>query len=724
MINYKISYCWMIYVVLFLFFPKGLKAQNQSNSVFDAYRGGNISWLAYQHKYNMLYMSIYNDAVKMLEARKEKISSLSTSEEWVKYRSELKAGIYKGLSGFEKTPLNARITGIIRRETFIVEKVLFESHPGFYVTACFFIPGKRQKPGPVIIYCSGHGEIAFRGKEYQPRIFDLVNKGFMVFAIDPVGQGERLQYVNPETNKSNIGGPTLEHSYAGAQCLLAGHSLTDYFVWDGVRAVDYLLTRKEVDPARIGITGMSGGGTQSSMIAAYDDRIYAAAIECYITSFGRLLESIGPQDAEQNPWHAIKKGFDHADLLHLRAPKPALIVTTTNDFFSIQGARESFEEAKKSYEIFGQPGNIEITEDMGPHGPTKLNSDAICRFFMKHLKPAQPANETRIDQFPEKDLWVTQTGQIATSLNGKTVYDLNLEYIQKNAHTDLNSADLLTDIRRIGGMNFNDSIKSVVYTGKIIKENFIIEKYFISTLKENSVLPFYILYKADAKKRPAVIYISTGGKEDVLNSPEVLNLLDLDYILVCPDLPGTGELSDPVYRGVTIKGVLYNYMFATNLTGKNIPGIQAEALEIIWRHLRERKDIDCDDISAVVKAEMCSGFLHFAVFRNHFRQIVLLNPYTSYHDLALTRYYDPHIMLASVPGALNCYDLPEMESLLAPTALIVINPVRADGTALQPGDTDQHYRKLKDVYSQKGPGKLRFVVTGVDEQDKELIRLF
>ena len=179
--------------------------------------------------------------------------------------------------------------------------------------------------------------------------------------------------------------------------------------------MDFLLTKKEVDPGRIGITGMSGGGTQTSMIAAFDDRIYAAAPECYITNFTRLLESIGPQDAEQVPYNGIKKGIDQPDLLLLRAPKPTLIVTATNDFFSIQGARETLAEVQKIYTILGKPENISTVEDMGEHGPTLKNREAICQFFQKYLLLPGDKNFVKGDFFTEKDLWVTETGQVATS---------------------------------------------------------------------------------------------------------------------------------------------------------------------------------------------------------------------------------------------------------------------------------------------------------------------
>src|SRR5690606_6078198 len=153
---------------------------------------------------------------------------------------------------------------------------------------------------------------------------------------DPVGQGERLEYFDPKTGKSSVGGPTIEHSYPGAQAFVTGSSQARYMIWDGIRGVDYLLSRKEVDSDRIGITGRSGGGTQSAYIAAFDERIKAAAPENYITSFTRLFQSIGPQDAEQNFPSGIISGLDHADLLSVRAPKPGLMITTTRDMFSIQ----------------------------------------------------------------------------------------------------------------------------------------------------------------------------------------------------------------------------------------------------------------------------------------------------------------------------------------------------------------------------------------------------
>jgi cephalosporin-C deacetylase-like acetyl esterase len=710
--------------IYFLFLFPIMSAQNQSNSVFDAHRGGNITWLSYSNNHKLLYNIISDEAFQILEIRKEKIASLQTPDDWFQYRTRLKEKLFNGLAGFEKSPLNVKVTGTIKRETFYVEKILFESHPQFYVTGCLFIPKVRQKPAPAIIYCSGHGEIAFRGEEYQLGILNLVAKGFIVFAFDPIGQGERLQYLDPVTNKSSIGGPTMEHTYMGSQCLLAGHSLLDYFIWDGVRVVDFLLTRKEVDASRIGITGMSGGGTQTSLIAAYDDRIYASAPECFITNFTRLLESIGPQDAEQIPYSGIKKGIDHPDFLHLRAPKPTLIVTATNDFFSIQGARETFSEVQKSFTILGKPENISTVEDMSEHGPTLKNREAICQFFQKYLLLPGDKNFVKGDIFDEKDLWVTETGQVATSLNGKTVFDLNKEYINKIHDKKIDSTDLLQTIRQVSGIEFKDSVKSVVYTGKIEQAGITIEKYFIQTHSKDYVLPFYLAKKSSKEKLAAILYLSPGGKEDILNSEEVLKLLQLGYAVISPDLPGTGELNDPDYNGVSINGVLYNYMLGANFVGKSIAGYQAEALDLLMQHLQKRNDLLSDNISAVVRDEMCSAFLHLTAFKNLFKQVVLIRPYLSYLDIATTRYYQPRIMISTVPGALNYYDLPDLEALLFPKPLTIINPVYSDGKYVNNNNINELFLKVKNVYTKVNPGK--FNVSLIDEKmmPAELVKLF
>lgn len=658
----------IIFSILFFSFLN-LVAQENSKSVFIANRGNDSYWLLQKNNHQALYKIIADEAFDLLEQRTIRIKNLNSKADWEKYQNNMKEKFGASLAKFEKTPLNAKVTGKLERKKFEVEKVIFESHPGFYVTAALFIPKNLQKPAPAVIYCSGHTELGFRSEVYQRVIINLVEKGFVVFAFDPIGQGERLQYVNPENGKSKVGGSTTEHSYAGVQTLLTGTSLSDYFIWDGVRAIDYLETRNEVDSTRIGITGRSGGGTQSALIAAFDERIYAAAPECYITSFKRLLQSIGPQDAEQNPYRFIKKGFDHADFFHIRAPKPALMITTTHDFFSQQGARETFAEVKKSYAALGVPENIQMTEDFGKHESTKNNREKLYAFFQKHLQLPGENNDHEIEPFTVEELWSTSTGQIGTSLKGETIFSLNQKYFSGKEITPI---ELKRKIVELSGIEFKRELKAAVYTGKIIEANYKVKKYFLENDKNDFVLPVYVLSKPDSKPRKNIVWITQNGKETILSSDLLPDILNSGYTIISADLPGIGELSDPGFRGDGfVQKVPFNYTFGANLVGKSIPGIQAEAIDLLAQFIQNEFPETKTDVISEANTE--SALLHFTAKKYPFRKMVMLNPLELELSLIQTEYYNPKLAFGVVPGSLTFYGFDDLFSLLPANSVKIIH---------------------------------------------------
>ena len=659
---------------ILLLFVIQLFAQEPVKSAFYS-AGNNRPWILYQNNNQALYNIITNEAFTLLEQREQHVKNLSTKVDWTIYQNELKSKFGASLTKFQKTPLNAKVTGKLERENFTVEKIIFESHPGFYVTAVLFIPKKLPKPAPAVIYCSGHTELGFRSDVYQRVMINLVEKGFVVFAFDPIGQGERLQYVDPQTGKSKVGGSTTEHSYAGVQTLLTGTSLSDYFIWDGVRAIDYLETRKEVDAKRIGITGRSGGGTQSALIAAYDERVYAAAPECYITSFKRLLQSIGPQDAEQNPYHFIKNGMDHADFLHVRTPKPALILTTTHDFFSQQGTRETFAEVQKSYAAFNSAENIQFTEDFGKHESTKNNRETLYAFFQKHLQLPGDNSDHEIKPFTVEELWCTPTGQVGTSLKGETVFSLNRKYFkeEKVAQNELKSK-----ITETAGIDFSRKLTAAVFTGKMISENFEVKKYFLENDKKDYALPVYVISKPNSKTTKNLIWLPEEGKEKILDSPLLAEFLNAGYTVISSDLPGVGELNDTTFGGDGfVKKVPFNYTFGANLVGKSIAGIQAEAIDLLVQFIQ--KDFPGTETDVLSEGIMSSPLLHHSVLQNSFYKTVLVNPLESNRSLVETEYYSPKLAYAVVPGSLPCYDFKDLVSLLPANSVKVINPVNALG---------------------------------------------
>ncbi|WP_372947156.1 alpha/beta hydrolase [Mariniphaga sp.] len=635
-------------------------SQESAQSVFFGNQGGGQQWLTYQDNHRALYRIITNEAFSLLEERAEKVSELQSAEDWKTHQKKIKTALCGSLEKFEKTPLNAQTTGILERENCTVEKVLFESHPGFYVTAGLFLPRKRQNPAPAVIYACGHTELGFRSEIYQHVILNLVEKGFIVLAFDPLGQGERLQYPDSETGKSKVGGSTKEHSFAGVQTLLTGTSLTDYFIWDGIRVLDYLETRPEVDMKRIGMTGRSGGGTQTAQIAACDERIYAAAPECYITSFKRLLQSIGPQDAEQNPYNAIAKGFDHADYLHIRAPKPALMITTTHDFFSIQGARETFAEVQKSYAAFGKPDNIQMVEDFGVHESTKNNRESLYTFFQKHLELPGDPTDRKTTPFSAEELWVTPTGQVGTSFDCETVFNLNRTYFQEK---NVSENELPQKVAHIAGIDFKRKLTAAVYTGKFTKKDFGVEKYFLENNWADYALPVYVIQNESESTEKLVVWFHPEGKQNILEEPLLAELIQTGYTVISADLPGNGELFDPDFSGDgVIQGIPFNYTFGANLAGKSIAGIQAEAIDLLMQFAKIK--FPGKPAEAIVQEIAASAVLHYAVFKNPFLKITIRNFPEPVEELVRKEYYDPAVAFTAAPGSLNYYDLPDLTEYL------------------------------------------------------------
>src|SRR6185295_18915733 len=152
-----------------------------------------------------------------------------------------------------KTPLNPRVTGTVERDAYKIENVIFESRPGFLVTANLYVPSGRKFPLPGVVGVCGHSDNGKANSAYQSFAQGLARLGYVVLIIDPIGQGERLQYVT-EKLKPRHGNGVTEHLYAGNQQFLVGDFFGAARAWDGIRALDYLLTRPEVDPKQVGVT--------------------------------------------------------------------------------------------------------------------------------------------------------------------------------------------------------------------------------------------------------------------------------------------------------------------------------------------------------------------------------------------------------------------------------------------------------------------------------------
>lgn len=626
-------------------------------------------WVNFTDGPNALYKHQSQQAIKILKKRDEAIASISSLNEWKAWQAKAKEKLMKVVGPFpEKTPLNPKITGKHKGDGFRFENIVFESQPGLYVSGTLFIPDAAKGKTPAIIYCSGHTPLAYRAPTYQHVILNLVKKGFIVFGFDPLGQGERLEYFNHQTNEIQIGGPTKQHSYPGAQAFIAGSSQARHMIWDGIRVVDYLLTRKEVDPERIGITGRSGGGTQSSYIAAFDERINASAPENYITNFKRLLLTHGPQDAEQNFYHGISEGLDHPDLMIVRAPKPNLLISTTRDMFNIEGVRETSRQIQRVYDAYEASDNFRKIEDDEGHASTKKNRERMYAFFRKHLGLPGGVEDEDIDTLSMEVLQVSPTGQLVTSYNGKTTYDLNKAGLQ-----DLNGSlkEKVAWAKKLSGYQAPEKLSETMMVGRFQRDGYTIEQHLMRG-EGDYWLP-YLLMKPDHATDKAVLYLDPSGKAvDAGVGGDMEALVKAGAMVLAPDLLNTGEMGNGGFKGdANFDGNSYNLWFESILIGRSIVGLNAGDANRLVAVLQEKEG--AREVKGLAKGEMSSVLLHAANFNPAISSIALIDPMSSYRGIVESFKYNTNEINYSVAGALKHYDLPDLLENLSITNPLVLH---------------------------------------------------
>lgn len=714
-----ISYCKgsLLFLIGLLFYFQ-VKAQPD----FDGLRGTQ-NWPEFSDAPNSLYHHLADKAYAILDKRSDKVAAYRTLADWQQRQQWLKKTLQETVGPFpEKTPLNATITKTIDKDGYRLENIIYESQPGYYVTSALFIPDKVKKGGkaPAIIYCSGHSETGYRAPIYQQTILNLVKKGFVVFAFDPMGQGERLQYYNTSTGKSRFRWPSYEHSYPGAQLFITGNTLARNFIWDGIRAVDYLLTRREVDGSRIGITGRSGGGTQSAYIAAFDDRIKAETPGNYFTNFTRLYQAMGPQDAEQNFFYGIEKGLDMADLLLVRAPKPALMVTTTRDMFPIQGALETKKEVDQIYKAYGQPGNFNMVTDDAPHASTQKNREAVYAFFQKFLdNPGNPAEE-EVKQLTKEELQATSTGQVATSLKGETAFSLNRKDAEKRMQAlsaaRKNSSGYLSNIVRsakeLSGYQEPKEQPEPWFAGQIQRNGYVIDKYLLKG--EGDYMMPYIVLKPETPTNKAILYLNPDGKAaDVKEGGDMEWLVKSGMMVVAPDLVGMGELGPGEFKGDSyVDSVSYNIWFAGILVNRSIVGIQAGD---VVRLVNQLKKEGVKEIYGLAKKQLAPVLLHAAAFDKDISKVALIEPYSSYRTIVMTPDYNADFLHSTVAGSIGVYDLPDLMASLAPNALLLAGVTDGKGD-INAAEIEPDIAVIKAAYQRTAPDKLQIVPSGSIEK--------
>jgi cephalosporin-C deacetylase-like acetyl esterase len=649
----------------------------------------------------------------------------------------------------ERTPLHAKVVGETKvagengADGFRIRKVLFESQPDFFVTALVYIPegkgvpdadapgGKRGVPGDgssspgskraAIIMTPGHGPSGKAGD--APMAATFARNGFIVLSYDPIGQGERLQYPDPNKPGATLAkAATGEHGEASLQPMLIGETFAKYEVWDAMRGVDYLASLPEVDVHRIGALGCSGGGTVTAITSALDTRIAATGTACYITSFDTLLPALGPQDAEQSTPRFISSGLGFPDWVELDAPRAYAVLSTYSDMFPFAGARESVIEARRFYALFDQASagtstagavpsvpatptapalNADTTNQVSPnaklqwitgpggHGALQPIMGNIVSFFLRNLQPGVDADHpfipsgsgpraamALIANIPKDAFQVTTTGQVATSFPGcATVFTLN----NKRAAHIVPAHRPLIAFAALGSM-IRDATGATAKPGttKFAADLLTAKSGPIAFPSEGALdLDADLAVPTGAGRHPAILLVvpnsihgsgaiarAIKAKFDALAAQGNLVLA----ITPRPSPPGTDDMKAPVL------GPFYLLSLRADLVGRTLVGLRVDDVIRVIDYLSSRADVDPSSISAQASGHMGLVLLHAGVLDRRIRHIEVDHVLTSYRSLL-----DVPLPTGApedvIPGVLLHYDIPDLVRAVGPR-LIESDPLQ------------------------------------------------
>lgn len=596
--------------------------------------------------------------------------ALQTKEQIEAYQKQRREFFLRQLGGLpERTPLRPQITGTIERDGYRIEKVLFESQPGFVVSSALFIPDAEhyEAPYPGVLVVCGHSSQAKAYEAYQTACALLARNGVAALIIDPVGQGERYQHLDEEGN-IELPSTTAGHSLLGLGSILLGQNTARFEVWDGMRAIDYLESRDDIDATRIGCMGNSGGGTQTSYLMALEDRIVAASPACYITSFEKLLETIGPQDAEQNIYGQIAAGMDHADYLFMRAPTPVLICCATNDFFHIEGTWESFRSAKRIFARQGFPEHIELVETANTHGWHQPLREAAVRWMVRWLAGRdEPIVEEGIELIDEKELWASPEGQVLRLPNARSAFDLNIEtnlrFREARQALWREEEAALRKVREVSGIASLDDLDSpdVESLGEFETDSHTVQRIVFHRDSGIQLPALLFQPKAQDKPRAWTLFVHESGKLGDSDSVELNDLLADGIPVLAIDLRGTGETKpgDAVWYNDRF-GEDAKHLMIAYLLGTTYVRLRAEDLLVCARWAVGESESNAAGVMLVASGEVGTSALHAAALESQlFQHVHIDRTLESWEEIVSSKYSQDQVVNI-IHGALTSYDLPDL----------------------------------------------------------------
>lgn len=617
----------------------------------------------------------------------------------------------------ERGPLNARVISTVEGKGVRIEKLVYDSVPGYHVTANLYLPTAATGPFPAVVYSAGHGP--FGKSEAWGMGANLARNGIAMLAYDPLGAGERIQALDPATGKSYAGGD--EHSQANIPIQLVGGSVARYMVWDAMRGIDYLETRPEIVHGSIGSYGCSGGGTVSAYLTALDTRVKAGVVACYMTTYGALLPAIGPQDGEQVIPGFIQAGLDLPDLMELAAPRAYAEVATTEDMFPFAGAQAAHNEATRFYGLLHAEDKLQFFTGPGTHGRIQPLMPQIVAFFLHNLadSDAVPVLENYGFRAPV-DLNVTETKQVTTAMPGRTIYQVNQERAAKliSRPVDVTAAaqlqalqgKLWREIPVATGMAPRSSTGPVVSPAQEFDGN--VAEYYEEHLRIKSrsgiELPAYLVRSHTGVPKRAKLVFTAQLLDDAL---------PMTYKLQAEEAASRGELLlviNPLPYPPAVeenKPTFGNTLPMTSralLVGKTFVGMRADDVLAAVQYLAS---LGATSIDAEASGPAAVALLHAAVLEPRITSLRLNGVLSSYRSVLTAM---PHRMVTEtvVPGVLQHYDVPDLLIAMGSRPVTLVSPVDGGNQPLTEQSYQQEFARVLRAQRALHEPALKFVAAG------------
>lgn len=624
---------------------------------------------------------------KLADKRRAALNSKADAEAYVR---EVRRKIRECFGPWpQKTPLNPRVTATIDRGAYKIDKVIFDSRPNFPVTANVYLPAKRNGLAPGVVSPCGHTPSGKADTEYQSFAQSLARLGYVVLIYDPIGQGERYQYVDAQL-KPTHGRGTSEHLYAGNQQSLVGEFFGAWRAWDGIRALDYLLTRPEVDAKRACVTGHSGGGTLTTWLTALDDRWCVSAPSCFVTTFLRNMENELPADPEQCPPHALALGLDHSDFIAAFAPKPVIILDEERDFFDVRGAQDAVARLKALYKLLDAEDNVAFSLGPGYHSYGKENREAMYRWFNRVTKIEGPTAEPEITQEKEETLWCTPHGQVA-EFKPRTVFSFTKEISESLAkqRKPAGAAQLKKEL--VSALKIELPANAPDYRVLRPNNNRKYPKKFAATYAvETEPGVFSLVYRlsdtALESRIPrgpsrAILYVSHHSADAELRTePLIAEIMqqEPDSAVFACDVRGIGE-SQPNTCGSKDFAEPYgsDYFYAVHSIMLSRPYVGQKTFDVL-RLINLLKSTGHAQVHVVGKGWGAIPATYAALLADEVAQVTLKNAPASYSAIAESEDYDWPLS-SFIPGVLKTFDLPDCYRAIAAKHLRQLDPAGPEG---------------------------------------------